>query len=93
MTIQRLSKVTKVEALDEYKLRLIFSDDAVKLFDMLRHRDRYQGPIFQPIWADPAEFRSVRIEGDSIAWACGADIAPERLHELAEPLILTEETR
>lgn len=49
MTIQRLSKVTEVEVVDDYKLRLTFGDGTVKLFDMLRHRERYQDPIFQPI--------------------------------------------
>jgi len=39
------------------------------------------GPVFGPL-ADEGFFRKLRVEVGTIAWPNGADIAPERLHEL-----------
>jgi len=39
------------------------------------------GPVFGPL-ADEEVFRQLRVEAGTVAWPNGADIAPERLHEL-----------
>lgn len=40
-----------------------------------------RGPVFQR-FADPEYFKQGFIEGGTLAWPGGVDIAPERLYEL-----------
>ena len=41
-----------------------------------------QGPVFEPV-KDPDYFREFFMEGGTVAWPNGADIAPATLHEAA----------
>jgi hypothetical protein len=58
---------------------LEFDDGTSGEVDLAPYLDR--GPIFKPL-ADIAYFKEFRLEGGTLAWANGADIAPERLYEL-----------
>lgn len=70
-------RVTEVEPLGGFVLRLRFNDDTERVVDL---EDELWGPVFQPLKEDPELFRAVRLEGESIAWPNEADLAPEFLH-------------
>jgi len=62
-----------------FRLRIHFAGGEQGDVD-LSHYLAY-GPIFEPL-ANESSFRNFVIEGGTIAWPNGADIAPERLYEL-----------
>ena len=62
------------------KIRLVFGDGVAGTIDFT---DWLHGPIFEPL-KDPAYFARFFIEGGTVAWPNGADIAPETLHERAK---------
>jgi Protein of unknown function (DUF2442) len=71
-------RVTEVEPLDGYRLRVSFNDGVVREIDcsfLLR------GSLGEPL-RDPDYFRQVRVdqEARTIVWPNGLDPAPELLH-------------
>jgi Protein of unknown function (DUF2442) len=73
----KMIRVTQVELLGGFALRLRFNDRTERVVDL---EDRLHGEVFEPLKEDLELFRAVRIEGESIAWPNGADLAPEFLH-------------
>ena len=65
----------------DYVLRLEFDDGLEGEVDLSPYLHR--GPIFSPL-ADLSYFRRFSLEGGTVAWPNGADIAPERLYEMTE---------
>ena len=76
-----LIDVTVVEVVGDHRLRLTFADGSVGEVDFsaLQWKD-----IFEPL-GDPAYFRQVAVDPElgTIVWPNGADVAPEKLYELA----------
>ncbi len=70
--------VTQIEYRSEYSFLIVFDDGTSAVIDFSSYLQR--GPIFAAL-RDPAVFRQARIEGGTIAWPNGADIAPETLYE------------
>jgi hypothetical protein len=60
----------------DFRIHLRFDDGLAKTVDF---RPMLRGPIFEPL-LDPRVFRDFTIEGGTVAWPNGADIAPETLH-------------
>ena len=75
-----LPVVVRAEHRGEFKIRLVFSDGVDATVDFA---DWLEGPVFEPL-KDPDYFARFFIEGGTVAWPNGADIAPETLHARAK---------
>ena len=74
-------KVTYVEALCDYRLRVVFADGSSGVVSL---KDRLFGPVFEPL-RDPALFFLVTIdEFGVVCWPNGADLAPDALYKQIE---------
>ena len=77
--MDEISEVTKARPTTGRRVWLRFADGEEGEVDLSRYLN--YGPVFGPL-ADDGFFRKLRVEGGTIAWPNGADVAPERLHEL-----------
>jgi Protein of unknown function (DUF2442) len=75
--------VRAVEQLGNFEVRLQFGNGEVRQLDLERY---LHGPIFEPLRLDTELFRRMHIEGGTLAWPNGADIAPETLYEDSHPV-------
>lgn len=71
--------VTAVAVIPPYGLRVSFSDGTVRRVSMAGFLKRTGGPVFGPLH-DAQYFAQARVEGMTVAWPNGADIAPETLY-------------
>ena len=62
-----------------YCIHLVFSDGRQGTVDF---EPWLEGPVFEPL-KDEAYFRRFFIDGGTVVWPNGADIAPETLYESA----------
>lgn len=76
-----LNDVKRIECKSGYSYLIEFDDGVRAVIDFSEYLDR--GPVFAPL-RDLEIFRQARIEGGTIAWPTGADIAPETLYEKCE---------
>ncbi len=77
-------QVKSVEHLEDYKLRLTFSNEIVEDVDLSKE---LYGEVFEPL-RDVAIFQQVFLnpETNTIEWPNGADFAPEFLYDLGQPV-------
>jgi hypothetical protein len=76
-----LNDVTKISYKGGYCYHIVFDDGTSGDVDFSDYLDR--GPVFAPLH-DLSFFKQARIEGGTISWPNGADIAPESLYERVE---------
>lgn len=76
--------VTEATYVSDYKIKIRFENNEVKLVDLEPHLD---GPIFEPL-KDIAYFRSFTVNQDidSITWPNNADFSPEFLYEVGQSI-------
>lgn len=73
-----LQKVTTISYQGDYIYRILFDDGTEGNFDFSPYLDR--GPLFSAL-RDQSFFQKAYVEGYTIAWPNGLDIAPETLLE------------
>ena len=64
-------RIRHVKQLDGFCLELTLTNGSIV------HRDvaaLLQGPIFEPLRADPALFKQARVEAGTVSWPNGADM-------------------
>ena len=76
-----LPSVIRAEHRGGYRIHVTFNDNTAKTIDFRQWLD---GPVFEPL-KDPNYFRGFFLDGGTVAWPNGADIAPETLYECREP--------
>ena len=69
-------KAIKVKPLSNYMLEVTFNNGETRLFDV---KPYLHGEWFSELM-DEAVFRQVKVEGLSVAWPDGQDIAPDCLY-------------
>lgn len=75
-----LPTVVRAEYRGEFRIHLIFNDQSESTVDFEPWLD---GPVFEPL-KTVSYFRRFFIEGGTVVWPNGADIAPETLYEAAQ---------
>ena len=75
-----LPVVVHAEYRGGYRIHLTFSDGLENTVDFEPWLD---APMFQPL-RDPEYFKRFFIDGGTVVWPNGADIAPETLHARAK---------
>jgi Protein of unknown function (DUF2442) len=69
--------VVRAEYADEYRIQVAFNDGLSGTVDF---RSWLSGPVFEPL-KDVTYFRRFFLDGGTIVWPNGADVAPETLYD------------
>ena len=75
----KLNEVVSIKYIDSFIYHLVFDDGIKGDIDFSRYLSK--GTVFDPL-KEKSFFKTARIEGGTIAWPNGADVAPETLYEL-----------
>lgn len=70
-------RITCVRYLGGHRIHIEFNSGEVGEVDLSMELD---GPVFRPL-RDPEFFAGFRLEGGTVSWPNGADLAPEYLAE------------
>lgn len=80
-------RVSDVQTMDDYHLRLVFSNGEVRLYDCSPLLDF---GVFQEL-RDPAYFRKVHLAHGTVVWPHEQDICPDTLYERSIPPAVDED--
>jgi hypothetical protein len=74
-----LPSIVRAEYRGRFRIHLTFNDLSERTVDF---RPWLQGPVFEAL-KDPTYFREFFVDGGTVGWPNGADIAPETLYDAA----------
>jgi hypothetical protein len=77
--MKALPSVIRAEHREAFRLHVTFNDGSENTIDFAQW---LQGPVFEPL-KDLAFFKRFFIDGGTVSWPNGADIAPETLYQVA----------
>ena len=72
-----MPSVIKARYMQDFVIEATFDDGTIKAIDFSQW---LEGPVFEPL-KDRRFFRKFFLDGSTVAWPNGADIAPETLYE------------
>ena len=72
-----LPEVNRAKRVSGFVIAMRFNDGTEKHVDISQ---LFKGPVFKPL-KDPKFFAKFFVEGGTLAWPNGVDIAPETLYE------------
>lgn len=79
-----LPTVTRAEHAGDFRIHLTFDDGLSGIVDFRQWLEF--GPAFEPL-KDVQYFRGFFLDGGTVGWPSGADIAPERLYEIVKKAV------
>jgi hypothetical protein len=77
--MELLPRVVRAEYRGDHRICLVFNDGVESTVDF---SDWLLGPVFEPL-KETEYFERFFLDGGTVAWPNGADIAPETLYERA----------
>ncbi|MCP4358921.1 MAG: DUF2442 domain-containing protein [Chloroflexi bacterium] len=80
-----MNDVIGIDYRGSYTFHIIFDDGVAGDVDLSEYINK--GPVFAPL-EDKAFFKKAVIEGGTISWPNGADIAPETLYEKIKAMVI-----
>lgn len=66
----------KAEVFNDYKLRITFSNNEIKIFDMTSY---LKYPVFKPL-NNKDEFKKISVIDGTIEWECGAELSNDTFY-------------
>jgi len=82
-----LPEVNTARRVNGFVIAMSFSDGTEKHIDISQW---FKGPVFKPL-KDPKFFAKFFVEGGTLAWPNGVDIAPEALYDAVDVRTLIPE--
>jgi hypothetical protein len=73
-----LPTIVKAQYLEDFRLKLVFDDKATGEIDF---KQFLRGVVFKPL-KEKKFFKKFFVDGGTVCWPNGADVAPETLYDL-----------
>ena len=86
----KIAHIIEAEYIRDYMIKVRFDDESVKIVDLEPYTKK--GGVFSS-FSDKEFFKSFFLDLNTLCWPNGADIAPERLYEIGQPVYSNGEVR